>query len=88
MTLILFAVSSCGKDMLNKNSSNALIHPQEATCNNNSGEICGQPPMPPCAPNAFCAQVMPNPVTYQNDCLMKEAAATFVNAGQCLSISL
>jgi hypothetical protein len=84
LSSFLLMVSSCGKEVLNKKPGDVQILPHATNCNISSGQICGQPPMPPCAPNAFCAQVMPNPVTYENECKMKEVNATFINSGQCL----
>jgi hypothetical protein len=78
--------TSCGRERKSMNIETA--QGQALICNQNSGQVCGQPPMPPCAPNTFCAQVMPNPKTYTSDCKMKEARASLISSGQCLQSSL
>ena len=80
---ILFFVMACGKTNLHQNDANRLQNNATTNCNANSGPLCGQPPMPDCPPNMFCVQVMPQPVTYQNECLMKEAKATLIGIGAC-----
>lgn len=85
--LLIFLVQACGQATNQRLNASLQANPA-SQCNPNSGPQCGQPPMPPCPPNMFCTQVMPQPVTYQNECLMKEAKATFIQAGQCPSTSL
>ncbi len=52
-------------------------------CNQTSGAICAQPPMPPCPSNMLCAQVMPPLKKYDNECKMQEAKASFIKNGEC-----
>jgi PKD repeat protein len=48
--------------------------------------VCGQPPFVCNAPEgAACAQVMPQPQTYANRCVMNSAGATFLYEGVCKS---
>lgn len=44
--------------------------------------VCGQPPFD-CPPNKICAQVMPEPVTYGNECKLKRAGAEWLYDGKC-----
>jgi len=78
----LFILSSCGADPLVEKSNNTS-NPQNLNCNNNSGQVCAQPPMPPCPPNVYCVQVMPQPTTYENECAMMEANAKLIKLGSC-----
>ena len=55
-----------------------------ASCNQNSGPVCGQPPFN-CPQGMVCAQVMPAPVTYSNDCARVQAGAEFIQNGNCPS---
>lgn len=52
-------------------------------CTMESAPVCGQPPMPTCPPGMGCAQVMPQPRTYSNRCMMNRASASFLYEGQC-----
>lgn len=47
------------------------------------GSVCGQPPMPKCGEDQACAQVMPEPKTYQNRCDLEEDKAVFLFSGNC-----
>lgn len=53
-------------------------------CDSNSGPVCGQPAYS-CPDGMVCAQVMPAPVTYSNDCARVQAGASFVQTGNCPS---
>ncbi|MDC1174460.1 Kazal-type serine protease inhibitor domain-containing protein [Bacteriovoracaceae bacterium] len=53
------------------------------SCDEDSGYVCGQPPMPECPAEQLCTQQMPATQTYANECLMKAANATLVNQGEC-----
>ena len=79
--LLPFILVACGADPLVQKSTSTAI--QNLNCNNNSGQVCAQPPMPPCPPNVFCAQVMPDPMTYENECVMMEANARLIKPGSC-----
>ena len=85
-TLLLF--SSCGKNPGAMNKADTKVVTQALACDSSSGSYCGQPPMPVCPPNIYCVQVMPAPKTYSNECTMKDAGATFIQAGTCPSTSL
>ena len=52
-------------------------------CDENSGYVCGQPPMPECPADQLCTQQMPAQQTYANECMMKADNATFVKSGEC-----
>ncbi len=52
-------------------------------CNPSSGFICGQPPMPECPEGQACAQMMPAPKTYANECIMINESARFIKIGTC-----
>lgn len=52
-------------------------------CDENSGYVCGQPPMPECPADQLCTQQMPAQQTYANECMMKADNATFVRNGEC-----
>ncbi|MEA3322815.1 MAG: hypothetical protein U9Q12_01190 [Patescibacteria group bacterium] len=45
--------------------------------------VCGQPPMPECPEGVACMQVMPQPQTYSNQCMMQQADAVFIKDGPC-----
>ena len=45
--------------------------------------VCGQPPMPDCSADEACAQVMPDPETYSNECEMEKAGAEKISDGEC-----
>lgn len=80
--LLIPFVISCGADPLVEKSSNNS-NTQNLSCNRNSGQVCAQPPMPPCPPNVYCIQVMPEPTTYENECAMMEANARLIRPGSC-----
>lgn len=61
---------------------------QVQDCQESSGPVCGQPPMPLCPGGMLCAQVMPMPRTYANDCEMKQDNAEFIQNGACPSVTL
>lgn len=89
--IILFSIilfSACGKGPESMENNNSDIVRQALACDSQSGTYCGQPPMPACPPNVYCIQVMPTPQTYANDCTMKDAGATFIQAGSCPTITL
>ena len=50
--------------------------------------VCAQPPMPECPTGNFCAQVMPNPKTYSNNCEQKKDEASFISEGRCPDYTL
>ena len=52
-------------------------------CNQNSGQICGQPPMPTCPTGMACTQQMPSPVWYANECDLNSAKATVTDSSNC-----
>lgn len=56
------------------------------TCNENSGQICGQPPMPTCSVGMACTQQMPSPMWYANECAMMNANARVTDVNQCPQI--
>ncbi|MCO4793808.1 MAG: hypothetical protein KC493_08855 [Bacteriovoracaceae bacterium] len=80
--VLLVFLSSCGEDPLVKKSNNQLSN-NNLSCNSESGVVCGQPPMPPCPPNMFCTQVMPDPVSYENECALLQAKARMIKPGSC-----
>lgn len=49
--------------------------------------VCGQPPMPACPAGMMCPQMMPQPVTYGNDCMRNAAKAEWLYTGECQSVS-
>lgn len=53
------------------------------SCNQNSGQLCGQPPMPICPTGMACTQQMPNPIWYANECNLISANATLVDTSNC-----
>ena len=55
----------------------------KCVCNKDSGTMCATPPMPICAPGMMCAQVMPAPKTYSNECEMIKAKAVNLKKGSC-----
>lgn len=57
-------------------------------CNVNSGVICAQPPMQACANGSACAQVMPNPKTYSNDCARAQENASYLYSGSCTTLQI
>lgn len=63
------------------------ICPEELNprCNQASGLVCGQPPMPTCPSNMACATVMPAPVVYSNHCELISAGATMIEMSNCSS---
>ena len=52
-------------------------------CNAGSGYVCGQPPIPECAEGTACAQVMPAPRAFENECVMMQAKASIIHYGLC-----
>lgn len=86
--LVSLLLVGCGQDPLagaqksrltsQSSSSTAL-----ASCRSNSGVVCGQPPMPTCPEGMMCAQVMPQPQNYDNECVMQQAGARLLNLGSC-----
>ncbi len=61
----------------------------EATvCTMEYAPVCGQPPMPACPDGMACAQVMPQPQTYGNDCMRRAADAEFLYTGECEDVVL
>jgi hypothetical protein len=72
---VTWATGQCQSNNSNNTNTNT-------NCNSNSGPICGQPPFS-CPQGMVCAQVMPAPVTYNNDCLRLNANAQFIQFGQC-----
>lgn len=54
-----------------------------AVCTMEYAPVCGQPPMPPCPDGMMCAQVMPQPQTYGNDCMRRADGAQFLYTGEC-----
>ncbi len=45
--------------------------------------VCGQPPMPVCPIGMACIQMMPQPMTYGNKCMMLAAGANMIKQGVC-----
>ena len=66
VTIILFSCQAEKRTSREKKSS----------CRENSGPVCGRPPMPPCPEGQMCAQVMPKPQMYPNQCELEKAKAT------------
>jgi len=80
-------VCSAGKTydnscIANCNGINAFTNGR-CECNSQSGDVCAQPPMPVCPEGMACAQVMPMPKIYPNECEMQKAKANFIKNGQC-----
>lgn len=55
----------------------------EAECSEEYVPVCGQPPMPDCSDEEACAQVMPDPKTYDNECKLEAAGAEKISVGEC-----
>lgn len=55
----------------------------ESFCNQRSGYVCAQPPMPECPEGLSCATVMPAPKTYADECTMMQAGASLIHMGVC-----
>ena len=88
--LCLF-LASCGQEISSRRTSFEGADTNDFVildCQETSGSVCAQPPMPVCPEGMLCAQVMPNPQTYINDCEMKKAGAQFIQNGNCPSTSL
>lgn len=85
--ITLITIVSCGQDpfqatksrMTSSNSSSPLSQ----QCNANSGVVCGQPPMPICPEGMMCAQVVPNPQSFDNECVLVQSGARLLYAGTC-----
>tara|TARA_R110002049_G_scaffold75226_3_gene193608 strand:- start:542 stop:838 length:297 start_codon:yes stop_codon:yes gene_type:complete len=85
--ILPFILLSCGDELKtrrvsstsNPNSNGLSIE----TCEAVYKPVCGQPPMPVCAPGFFCATVMPAPKTYDNECQMTKSGATLISEGAC-----
>ncbi len=56
---------------------------QSQSCTQEYNPVCGQPPMPVCPEGLDCIQVMPEPQTYSNECMMRIAGAEFLYRGAC-----
>lgn len=54
-----------------------------SNCNAASGYVCAQPPMPECPEGTACAQVMPNPRAFVNECVMMQSKASLIHYGLC-----
>ncbi|MFX3675457.1 MAG: hypothetical protein ACN6I6_00315 [bacterium] len=87
LAFIIFSLflSSCGDEMRlrrssSSGSSNALAIQD---CPALFKPVCAQPPMPACPQGTFCAQVMPALITYDNECQMEKAGASFISEGNC-----
>jgi hypothetical protein len=52
-------------------------------CGQAGPAVCAQPPMPPCAPDMMCAQVMPPPRWFTNRCEAEKERATVMAEGAC-----
>ncbi|PIP94130.1 MAG: hypothetical protein COW00_08030 [Bdellovibrio sp. CG12_big_fil_rev_8_21_14_0_65_39_13] len=87
LTLLLIAlfIFSCGQDPLKASKSRMTSQSSSSplSCRANSGVVCGQPPMPICAEGMMCAQVMPNPLNYDNECLLFQSGARLLYDGAC-----
>ena len=66
-----------------KTSSTVRVGREATACTFEYAPVCGQPPMPTCPSGMACIQVMPQPQTYGNRCMMNAAGATFVYSGEC-----
>jgi hypothetical protein len=87
---LFILVSACGQDpFANQRSTKAGQNSSAlSNCIPTRGLVCGQPPMPNCADGMVCAMVMPEPVTYQNDCALVAARASYLQDGECPTPSL
>lgn len=88
---LVFSLFSCGQDINSRRSTSegsTANDYQVLDCQETSGQVCGQPAMPVCPVGLVCAQVMPNPKSYANDCEMKIDKAQFIQNGPCPSTSL
>jgi hypothetical protein len=92
LTLIfMLLLGSCGQEFKSRRASFEGADTNDFVildCQESSGSICAQPPMPECPEGMLCAQVMPVPQTYANECEMKKVGATFIQNGDCPSGSL
>ena len=64
------------------------VQAEEVLCTLQYDPVCGQPPMPVCPPGMACAQVMPQPKTYGNACMMRADNATLLYADECSEPSI
>lgn len=90
-SILLVFISSCGQDLTSRRTSFEGADTNDfvvVDCSEESGSVCAQPPMPVCPEGMVCAQVMPNPQTYSNECEMKKAGAQFIQNGDCPAVSL
>lgn len=86
ISLFLLVLTGCGDETLRlrkSSSSNSNALTNSTPCPALYSPVCGQPPMPTCPEGMSCAQVMPQPVTYDNECQMNKAGATMLNYGTC-----
>ncbi len=89
--LFSLLLASCGQDLTSRRTSFEGADTNDfvvQSCSETGGPLCAQPPMPVCPEGMVCAQVMPNPKTYLNDCEMKKEGAQFIQNGNCPSTSL
>lgn len=90
-SLFTVLLASCGQDLTSRRTSFEGADTNDfviQNCQETSGTVCAQPPMPVCPEGMLCAQVMPIPQTYINDCEMKKAGAQFIQNGDCPNTSL
>lgn len=91
LIFLLLIIASCGQEPRSRRVSSEGSDTndfQVQNCSQQSGIVCGQPPMPQCQQGFACATVMPNPVSYANECEMMSAGAQFIQNGQCPSTTL
>jgi len=85
LILAVLFICSCGQDPLKASKSRLTTQSSSSpiSCRSNSGVVCGQPPMPICTEGMMCAQMMPKPLSYDNECLLLQAGARYLYDGAC-----
>ncbi len=74
-------ILGCGPNLPNPKRSSSSLQRQGANCNLNSGAVCGQ--LPRVKSTCPWRRVLPEPVTYPNECSMVSAEASLISVGAC-----
>ena len=84
--VLLLLFTSCGLDPMQPRTREKKTKSISAinNCNQNSGQVCGQPPMPKCPEGQFCTQQMPDAILFNNECELISSGASIVEMSVCL----